>query len=349
MTSSVGTLGLAALLAAAFAAAPASAKIGASAHCEAEGPLPMTPLPETDTPLRVTIGLFLVDVTEISDPNQTFAADFTLSVSWRDPRLADLASAETGACYFRPDEIWYPSLAILNRRTLATDWSDVIEIDSEGVALYRQRFEATLTALGEFSHFPFDARDLRVSVVLADRPAETASLEAALERSGRSRTFSVPNWRIRGFETERSRFQAIGERGLAQLDFVVRAERKPRYYIWNAVIPLLLIVFMSWSVFFVNPAHLEAQLAVAATSMLTLVTYRFSLRSILPPISYLTRFDIFLTGGTVLVFLALAEAVLTSALADQDKAELALRIDRWARLLFPSATVLLIASSFAWT
>jgi len=43
---------------------------------------------------------------------------------------------------------------------------------------------------------------------------------------------------------------------------------------------------------------------VGATAVLTLIAYRFTLDSLIPRVSYLTRLDIFILGATVLVLLA---------------------------------------------
>ncbi|MDH3519928.1 MAG: hypothetical protein OEM49_05665 [Myxococcales bacterium] len=58
--------------------------------------------------------------------------------------------------------------------------------------------------------------------------------------------------------------------------------------------------------------------------------------------------DVFLTGGTILVFLALVESVLTSALADRGRRDLAKRIDRCSRLGFPTVLILLVLIAFWW-
>ena len=54
-------------------------------------------------------------------------------------------------------------------------------------------------------------------------------------------------------------------------------------------------------------------------------------------ISYLTRMDLFLFFSLALAILAFGEAVLTAVLQASDREALALRIDRWARWLFPAA------------
>ncbi len=61
----------------------------------------------------------------------------------------------------------------------------------------------------------------------------------------------------------------------------------------------------------------------------------FSLSQVLPRLSYLTRMDIFLYSSLALAFLAFGEAVLTGVLNARDRDALSLRIDRWARWIFP--------------
>jgi hypothetical protein len=122
--------------------------------------------------------------------------------------------------------------------------------------------------------------------------------------------------------------------------------RHAEYFIWNTIVPLVMIVFMSWCVFWVNPSHLGAQLGLAATSMLSLIAYRFTLAGVLPPVPYFTRMDIFLNGASLLVFLALAEAVASSTIADRGNPTLAGRIDQLSRIGFPVSFAVIVAVAF---
>ena len=94
---------------------------------------------------------------------------------------------------------------------------------------------------------------------------------------------------------------------------------------------------MSWAVFWIDPSNFGVQIGLASTSILTLVAFLFSLNNILPPLSYLTRMDLFLFFSLALAILAFGEAVVTAVLQARDREALALRIDRWARWLFPAA------------
>ena len=64
-----------------------------------------------------------------------------------------------------------------------------------------------------------------------------------------------------------------------------------------------------------------------------------------PRVSYLTRIDLFLLGATVLVFLALGEAVLTSRIARGRLGSKAQSIDRHARWVYALLFFLLFIST----
>ena len=143
-----------------------------------------------------------------------------------------------------------------------------------------------------------------------------------------------------------STFSPFGVEQLLRLDLEMSGKRRSSYFVWSVIIPLLMIVMMSWSVFFVKPHHLGAQLTMAATSMLTLIAYRFAISSVLPPVPYMTRMDIFITGSTIFVFLALVEAVITGTLADNEHNALAERMDTVAKTVFPPAFAVFALISF---
>jgi cadmium resistance protein CadD (predicted permease) len=81
--------------------------------------------------------------------------------------------------------------------------------------------------------------------------------------------------------------------------------------------------------------------------MLTLIAFRLALGSSLPPIPYLTEFDLFTVGATVLVFAALAQAVVTTALWERERKPLAQRLNHISRVLFPVLFLVLLVLSFS--
>lgn len=167
------------------------------------------------------------------------------------------------------------------------------------------------------------------------------------QRALRRETFSIPDWTIGDLTTE------VEEVGLPQRNgkvslyrMTLPAERDPSYYLYKLMLPLILIVMMSWGVFWIDPEKLDPQIVMASTSMLTLIAFQFTLNDVLPRVGYLTALDIFVLGSTVLVFLALIEAVVMGYLSYQGHHRFARRLDFVRRIAFPTSLLVLILLGF---
>ncbi|MFQ5790304.1 MAG: hypothetical protein ACE5JI_07465, partial [Acidobacteriota bacterium] len=174
-------------------------------------------------------------------------------------------------------------------------------------------------------------------------------VEFAIVESDRAETFSIADWSIgqgkSGVGVLRVRDELLrggGQVHLPRFHYQFEAQRHTSYYMWKVIGPLVIIIFMSWAVFWIDPAQIGVQVGIATTAILTLIAFLFSLEARLPRISYLTRIDYFIFGSLTLVFLAFLQAILTCSLGLQGNIALARRIDVWSRLVFPLSFVLVV-------
>ena len=128
------------------------------------------------------------------------------------------------------------------------------------------------------------------------------------------------------------------------LGFVFRftAERYVTYYIWQVILPLAVVVVMSWAAFWVGRDNVGVRIGVATSSILTLIAHRFVLASLLPRLPYMTRLDYFTVGSTLLVFLALITVIFTAVLTSKGSESLAHRTDVAARAVFPTVFLIML-------
>ena len=112
------------------------------------------------------------------------------------------------------------------------------------------------------------------------------------------------------------------------------------FYIWRLIFPMVLIVVMSFGVFWISPDRFGPQIGLSATAMLTLIAFQFFVAGALPKLSYFTILDKLIVGSTALVFLSLLQSILTANLVHVGKAERAHRIDKLCRWVFPLVFVL---------
>jgi hypothetical protein len=96
-----------------------------------------------------------------------------------------------------------------------------------------------------------------------------------------------------------------------------------------------MVVLMGWIPFLIETSLISTRMSVAITTMLTIIAYRFALGRLVPSLSYLTRFDYFTLGSTVLVFVTAMAVAVGAYFISRDKLSTSQRIDRWGRVAYP--------------
>ncbi len=287
-----------------------------------------------DKPVAVTIGFRLIDVTDIDDVSQTIAVDFLLSQSWVDPRLTAFEG-----CQFELSEVWTPQVDVINAGRLFKRLGENIEVLASGRVRYMQRISGSLVFAYYAKRFPFDRHKIGLLLLSVEYGERAVVFDIDEELTGKAeRVFNVPNWNIADVEARVGTiYLDVNNRDHSTFNIIISANRLPYYYLWKVLMPLFLIVMMSWSVFWIDPAQFGPQLGMSSTSMLTLIAFQFAMSNMLPPLNYFTDLDKFAAASTLLVFLALVESLATSYLVCYDRRETALRADRACRWLFPLA------------
>ncbi len=293
-------------------------------------------------PTRVSVGLHVLNIANINDVAQSFTARFALRVKWKDPRLIGLSH-----CEFRLDEVWNPRVRFLNEGDVSRTREDVVEIDPHGTVTYAQGFKGDLASPFDLKEFPFDTPVLPFTFVTLEYGPEEVLLVVHERITGRAKRFSIAGWSIGPGAARMSTYYfAPQDRNFSRFDYEFGAKRHSGFYVWKVIVPLMLFIFMSWAVFWLDPEHLGTQVGLSATTMVILVIFQLNLGAVLPRVSYLTRVDYFVLGSLILVFLALVEAVTSGIMSTRGKHALAKKLDRWSRVVFPASFVTLLAFAF---
>ena len=107
----------------------------------------------------------------------------------------------------------------------------------------------------------------------------------------------------------------------------IKIHRQPTYDILKVIIPLCLIVTMSWLPRWIDPEQIGTNIGVSTSAFLTLVAYLFAITVLLPRVSYITRIDRFILLSTLTVFAGLIRTVVNTVLIRGENASKAERID----------------------
>ncbi len=282
-------------------------------------------------PTRIHIQAFVNDIVAINDAEQSFTSDVFVRAQWRDPRLAHTGDTH---CTMAMGTFWWPQLQMMNRRSVQNVREVPPQVMPDGTVMMVLRGFGEFGFRANLEDFPFDTQPLGFDLLSAHSDEEI-SFVANPEQIVLAPTLSVANFTIAlaGLET-RTDYLATTQREHARLVIKLTAERLTGFYTWQQLVPLFLVVLMAWIVFWIPREHVPSRIGLAATSMLTLIAYRFAMSSVLPPIAYLTRLDLFMIGASVVVFSALALAVAVTYVMDFNEA-LSERIHLAARYLIP--------------
>lgn len=285
----------------------------------------------------------LIDFHEVSSAQQSFTANVFFLLSWRDDRLAHEGTAPVRRALA---EVWNPRPQITNQQKLWTTFPEEVEISPGGLVSYRQRYYGQFSQPLDLSEFPFDRHSFRIELVTAGySPEEVQLVQHAEVPSGLVPDLSLPDWKVTGWTAGGADFEPLPGHVVAGFGLAIEAKRYVGYYFFQVLMPLLLVLGMSWIVFWIDPTELGTRISVSVTSMLTLIAYRFMIGGLLPKISYLTRLDLIILGATLLVFATLLGAALTSTMAKHGKLEQARAIHKRARLFLPLIFGLIVTAA----
>ena len=292
-------------------------------------------------PTQVSVGIWVVDINSIDSAQQTFTADIATVLRWKDPRLAHTG---TGVAHYALDQIWNPRVAIVNEtNSVSRRLPESAEVDADGTVTYRQRYVGSFTQALHLKSFPFDKQTFRVHLVAVRYgPNEVQFvpnkewIDAGLKQAGGiSPSVTLPDWTVEKYEIKNMVYALAPGLENSGYVFEFTALRNVQHYVLKVILPLVLIVMMSWTVFWIDPSTSNSQISVAVTSMLTLIAYRFAVDSQLPRLPYMTRLDALFLTSTLLVFFSLIEVLATTILDNNQQTERAKTLDRWCRVIFP--------------
>ena len=269
-------------------------------------------------PFRVDFYCACAKLSNISTVNFTALVRFLVCFEWNDPRLASSGMTTNDL----PGDLWGPDLIFENAMT-------DLEVSYGSFSLVNPatgRLKRTITFHGnvynpmDLKGFPFDSDELEMKFVSIsnwrtldgnrfgnDPVRRVYTLHPMLYRKD-------VNFLVFGWMGKVNEFQVMGwshkveipdEAYLPiqfQLDF--HLVRKSPYYYGKVFLPLLLLVTVSMSAFFVDVTTLQGRLEIIVTVLLSTIAFLHILEGALPKISSLSVVDRLVVLSLLSLFLS---------------------------------------------
>lgn len=332
----------------------------------AEEPFPAGMPNPPASPTRVTCAILIIDVVDIDDVNESFQAEIAILASWQDPRLAFDPQAEgttvklfQGAFQF--NEVfkgWWPQLLILNEVGRDEPKAISVSVLPNGTVRYREQRNAVFETPMELHDFPFDTQRLKASMIPFSSTIDEVVLEVD-ERFARStddyvrreQDVNVSGWNLQHLQLaadETFMIAGDGQTRFSRIVATIQLQRRSWQYVWEILFPLLALVSVVWSIFWVDIDSLADRLNISFIGVLTIVAYQFVLVENMPRMSYLTFLDAVLISSFMMMTMTVPQSLLIHSLVRKGKQRWARTIDRTSRWAFPAVYFLILATVARW-
>jgi len=276
-----------------------------------------------EDPIIVKADLLIEDIHQINGKDLDFDSSFTLWAHWKDERIADVLKkldlfTDKGKplflCDYSPDtvigknrKIFDPVVEFFNRKekpNFESGLQDWIEIFSDGTVQSRLRDKAKFKAKFDFRRFPFDNQILSYELwsefpsfmveIHPDEPGMSDYKETLYSFGDQEDGIIIPGWELKKVSYEN--YSYIENDGYPYTGFLLYLEvhRMSAYYLFKIILPIMFILVISWSVFWVRGSQLEAKVNVTIVCLLSLIAYNFIIDEDLPKLAYLTFLDSFI-------------------------------------------------------
>jgi len=305
--------------------------------------------PKQAGPIVVEAHFDFYDINEINDGAETFEFTGVLTLKWNDPRMAfDPAVEGVDEKIFQGDyqfnELatgWYPQVILVNEAGSFEMNGVTLRVGPDGTSTLIQRLNAAAEVEFNMSRYPFDRHRLKAVFEVLGFDKDEVLMQVQSDGTGPSvGETRVPQWIVTGVsESVHERPENYAGRLGVSSTFVVSVDamRMPFFVMRLVAFPLIVIVLLSFTVFWMDRSSLGDRISVSFIGILTGVAYILVTSDQLPHISYVTLMHGFLNLSFLTMCATVVINLVVGGLDKQGKFELGDRIDRACRWAFPLA------------
>jgi len=291
-----------------------------------------------DGPRQVHVGVYMHHVPELDLQENSYIADFYLWFRWQGDDIDPSQSFE----FTNLVEGWD-----MMRSVSYTDDEGVPEpVDlGDGWRYQVMHVQARFAQPFDVHRYPFDHQEINVdfedveyvSTQLVYVPDEgTYSVHPGL---------SIPGWTLDGVDARVTEVayptnfgdtrRPAGADRYSHFTYSVRVIRPVVGYLVTTVLPVAIVMLITFVMFLIDPKYFEGRLGLGITSLISAVALQLTAQSDLPSAGYLVLLDHVYHLAYLTIFFSLIESVWAVRLADAGDAARSRRVDQIALVVVP--------------
>jgi hypothetical protein len=293
-------------------------------------------------PIPVKVGLKLQQIVNIDQPNEIMTDVGTLRLEWTDPALA--FNPDACDCTFRLytensfnkflEDVkgQWPDFTFFNQQGNRWTQNRLVMVESNGHVTYLERFSTNFQLDFDWTAFPFDRQDfyIKADMLFPEEYYVFAPTEGFNEIDPLN---GEDEFILTDFDTQISSEISSMQRPTSRFTFHFSAPRHLDYYIFRILVPILLIISVSYISFFLG--DYTRRIEIATGNLLLFIAFSFSLGDNYPRMGYLTFLDALMAITFIINTLVVALNVYFKHLENNGEREKADRLDVPMNYLYP--------------
>lgn len=295
-------------------------------------------------PIPVKVGLKLQQIININQPDEIMNDVATLKLEWTDPALAfnpdecncfSRSYNETSFNQFLQDVGGkWPVYTFFNQQGNRWTQNRLIDVESNGHVTYLERFSTDFQLDFDWAKYPFDRQDFYIKVDML-YPEEDYIFVPMEGFSEISPFHGEDEFVLTTFDTQISSEVSSQNTPVSRFTFHFSAPRYLSYYLFRVIIPILLIISVSYITFFLK--DYTRRIEIATGNLLLFIAFSFSLGDNYPRMGYLTFLDVIMAITFAINTLVVLLNVYYKWLETNGEGEKADRLEKPMNYIYPLA------------
>jgi hypothetical protein len=313
-------------------------------------PFLLSPPTTPDGPVVVEVGFFLADLNEIELHEQRITVQGVLTARWHDPRMTfdpEVVGVEEKIFQgnYQFSEVatgWWPQLVLINGSGLYIRQGLLLRHRHDGWMTYIEEFNAGVEVPAELRRFPFETEEFEIVFTVLGHDIDEVRLEVDSAASGRrAEGLTMAGWDLTGYDVRAREYDPPHlDRHVERASTLVvdlEVSRRSGFWLRVVVLPMTLLVMLTWSVFWMDQSSLGDRMAISFLGILAVVAYQITVSSSLPAIPYFTLMSAFIYVSFVTACASVLVNLRVSHLDRSGRRDQGNRLDGRCRWLFPGA------------
>ncbi|MEY8839677.1 hypothetical protein AB9K41_11680 [Cribrihabitans sp. XS_ASV171] len=267
-----------------------------------------------EEPLTVAVGIFIDQITGVDQKSENYGAVATLRLEWTDPQLAlDVEEQDQAIKVMSPEafmdlargrNLVVPIFVVQNQQSKRWIHQAVVVIRPDGFVRYFEKSSLTLQApYFDFLKYPFDTQTFYYEISSA-YPSDYVRFVSMDDRSGLGNLLGEEEWILHDARMLKTQITGLSGNQSDQVALQFKGSRHVTYYVIRVFLPMLVLITVSWALFFLD--EYRKRIEIAGANLLTFVAFNWAISADLPRLGYLTFLDFVLqwmfvvTGGVII-------------------------------------------------